>query len=136
MEIAKYIKCICCEETITQEHVVCDDDNGFYCQDCEDEIFTKIRPKYETAVPRTSVNTHFYSNDPIMDYERYSAALEEIEKSMPCCKECEDHITSEYALYDDFNNAWYCSNCEKTFLKNIKEEYRIETPKQFMRKIA
>ncbi len=51
----------------------------------------------------------YYTDDPIRDYERYSADQERWLKRRPVCRKCGHHIQESEAYYTD--KGWICEHC-------------------------
>lgn len=57
----------------------------------------------------------YYTNDPVADYERYSAEQEKILQEMPVCSECGEHIQDEYCF--SINDEIICESCMENYRK-------------------
>lgn len=57
----------------------------------------------------------FYTDDPIADYERYSAQQEAELDRLPRCSECDQPIQEEYAYY--INGEWICESCMNSYYR-------------------
>jgi ribosomal protein L37AE/L43A len=58
----------------------------------------------------------YWSEDPVLDAERYMAAQERRLRKRPVCDCCQEHIQDESALH--YKGIWLCEKC-----RNIHDEY-------------
>ncbi len=63
----------------------------------------------------------FYSDDPILDYERHCKAQENALARLPECSRCGEYIQDEYAYY--INDEWVCEECIDEFKRYVDVEY-------------
>jgi formylmethanofuran dehydrogenase subunit E len=50
-----------------------------------------------------------YTDDPVLDFERWDAEREARLEQYPTCGDCEEHIQDETAFY--INGEWICEDC-------------------------
>lgn len=50
-----------------------------------------------------------WTDDPIADYERYSAGQDRQLDKLPVCSECDHHIQNEYCF--EINDEYICDDC-------------------------
>lgn len=62
----------------------------------------------------------YFTDNPVADYERYSAEQEAALNKLPRCSECDEPIQDEYCF--EFNGEYICEHC-------LKENHRksVET---------
>lgn len=64
----------------------------------------------------------YYTNDPVADYERYSADQEKELEKLPRCSECDERIQDEFAYY--INGEWICKNCmDSNYKREVMPEF-------------
>lgn len=59
----------------------------------------------------------WFSDDPVMDAERYAAEQEDQLSECPICSECDEYITDESAFY--INDEWICESCMEKHRKDV-----------------
>ena len=63
----------------------------------------------------------FYSDDPVADFERYDANLQEQLEWMPHCIDCGEPIQDDH-LYN-INGDLFCEDCMKANFRRPTENY-------------
>lgn len=66
-----------------------------------------------------------WTDDPVADYDRYSAEQERKLEQLPICECCGEPIQQEKAVY--YIDQWCCEECEWDFWKNIREDFLENT---------
>lgn len=62
----------------------------------------------------------FITDDPAVDYDRYCQEQEKLVERMPCCEDCEQHISDDRAYY--INGVWICTDCMDSYLQEVLPE--------------
>lgn len=62
----------------------------------------------------------FYSDDPVLDAERYTAYQEAQVAKLPVCADCDEHIQDEKAYY--INGEWICERCMDSYRREVLPE--------------
>ena len=65
------------------------------------------------------------TDDPVADYERYSAEQDRRLSKLPRCSCCKEPIQQEKAVC--YEGRWSCEECEIEFFNNIREDFLEET---------
>ena len=63
-----------------------------------------------------------YIRDSYDEFIAHDAKREDKLSECPVCCSCGGHIQEEFAY--QFNNDWYCDDCEDEFIDIIRQEYR------------
>lgn len=63
--------------------------------------------------------TH-YTDDPLMDFDRWQADEERWLMQRPICKDCGEHIQDEEAFY--INDSWICIECMELYIQLVMPE--------------
>lgn len=63
----------------------------------------------------------FYTDDPIMDAERYIAEQDAELDKLPRCCDCDEPIQQEYAVY--INDEYICDECLAFYRKEVIPEW-------------
>lgn len=62
----------------------------------------------------------YYTDDPVSDYERYSAELEGYGKLLPDCDDCGERITDDYCYTD--GDTVICEEClKRNYRKSVDD---------------
>lgn len=62
-----------------------------------------------------------FTNDPVADYERYSAQQEKALRIRPLCSCCEEHIQDEFCY--EINGEIICETCMDRFFRKDVDDY-------------
>ena len=63
----------------------------------------------------------FYSDNPVLDAERYQAALDKEEEALPRYSICENPVTDGY--YYSINDEVVCADCLEYYYRKEVEDY-------------
>lgn len=61
----------------------------------------------------------FYSDDPLMDFDRYDREQSRRLAERPVCVECDEPIQDETAFY--INGEWICESCMDSYRQVVPE---------------
>ena len=61
-----------------------------------------------------------WTDDPIADYDRYSAKREKELEKLPVCCDCDEHIQDEYCY--EFNDEYICEKCLEKYHRKAVED--------------
>lgn len=67
----------------------------------------------------------YRTDDPIADFHRHDAELQEKLDKLPICECCGEPIQQEMAVY--YNDQWCCEDCEDAFWLSIREDFLERT---------
>lgn len=67
----------------------------------------------------------YYTDNPVMDAERYMQEQDERLEKLPTCECCGEPIQQEKAIY--YNDQWCCEDCEPDFWNCIREDFLERT---------
>lgn len=73
-----------------------------------------------SEILKEGVQTMFYTDDPVLDAERYQAAQDHLLESLPVCADCDHPIQDETAYY--INGEWICKNCMEAYEREVLPE--------------
>lgn len=62
----------------------------------------------------------YFTDNPVADFERYSAEQEEELENLPICSECGEPIQDEYCF--EVNNEYICERCMKNNYRKAVED--------------
>ena len=60
------------------------------------------------------------TNDPLADFDSWSAEQERQLAKLPVCADCGDPIQQETAVY--MHGFWYCDSCIDSYRRDVFEE--------------
>lgn len=61
-----------------------------------------------------------WTDDPVADYDRYSAKREKELEELPVCCECGEHIQDDYCY--EFYGEYICERCLKDYHRKAVED--------------
>ena len=62
----------------------------------------------------------YYSDDPLLDFERWDRDQVKLLEELPVCADCEEPIQDESAYY--INGDWICKDCMSTYERDVIPE--------------
>lgn len=62
-----------------------------------------------------------YTDDPLMDFDRWQTDQERWLSERPQCDDCGEHIQSETAFY--INDCWICEDCIDSYRREVQPEW-------------
>lgn len=62
-----------------------------------------------------------WTDDPVLDAERYFEQQDERLNVLPVCEVCGEPIQQEKAVY--YNDQWCCEDCESDFWNDIRSDF-------------
>ena len=58
-----------------------------------------------------------YSDDPLLDFERWDREQTKLLDELPVCADCEEPIQDETAYY--INGDWICDDCMESYRRDV-----------------